>query len=233
MKHSDARANLEPEQIGLEVRRLVEAFFHGPKVAPDFPEKIEKLAAEIARWGTKTNLTAHPDDPDEIAFHVIDSLAPVVQASSGLPSQAFGKGRSILDLGSGAGFPGLVLAAPSDATFTLIEVRRKRASFLQIAAAAMQLRNVTIERRRAEVVVIESQYDIVTARAFGSATDFYLLAAKALKSSGLAILYASPSQPLSPEFAHRTGFTNYRRLEYDVQRRDEKVPRILAVWTRA
>ena len=234
MKHSGAKAILEPEQIGLQVRRLVEAFLHGmPKVASDFSEKIEKLAAEIARWGAKTNLTAHPDDPEEIAFHIIDSLAPIVQAPSGIQPTTFDKTRQVLDLGSGAGFPGLVLAAASDATFTLIEIRRKRASFLQIAAAAMQLRNVTIESRRAEVMVIGSQYDIVTARAFGSATDFYLLAATALKPSGLAILYANPSQRLSLELAQPAGLTDFRRLEYDVQRHGEKVQRILAIWTRA
>ncbi len=223
MKHSSASDRLEPEQIGIEVRRIVDAFLHGtphgtPNVAVGFSHRTEKLATEIARWGAKTNLTAHPGDPEEIAFHIVDSLAPLVQASSGLAPIGFGKEQRILDLGSGAGFPGLILAAACDAQFTLIEVRRKRASFLQVVAAAMQLCNVKVESRRAEVVVGESQFDLVTARAFGKLDDFLLLAGKALKPSGVAILYANPGQALSSEIATEAGLTNLRRVEYHIDR---------------
>ena len=72
---------------------------------------------------------------------------PVVLAmdESGTLSGEFAQGRRALDLGSGAGFPGLVLAAASSADFTLVESRRKRASFLQVAVGEMDLKNVTIE----------------------------------------------------------------------------------------
>ena len=94
------------------------------------------------------NLTAHPEDPEEIAFHVIDSVMPVVLASLNGPLHGtFDKGSTVLDLGSGAGFPGLVLAAASPANFTLIESRRKRASFLQVARAEMRLIMSTSIRR--------------------------------------------------------------------------------------
>ena len=170
------------------------------------------------------NLTAHPDDPEEIAFHVIDSLMPLVLAldPSSILHGEFVRERRLLDLGSGAGFPGLVLAAASPAHFTLVESRRRRASFLQVATAEMGLTNVTIEGRRIEAGDAAGQYDVVLARAFGDPTDFFAIAAKALKPDGLAVLYANPSQ--------RFAQPNCQRIEYTVLRRADRVNRILAVW---
>lgn len=233
MKRIGPKAAPEPEQVGREVREIVDAFLHGrPALATDFSARMEKFATEVARWGSKTNLTAHPDDPDEIAFHIIDSLAPIVQLAPELPTDAFGEGKQILDLGSGAGFPGLALAAACEATFDLVEARRKRASFLKVVAAVMQCRNVTVESRRAEIVVAESRYDIVTARAFGDVRDFYTLAARGLKPSGVALLYANPGQPLDDASAREAGLTNPRRLAYSVKRHTEPIQRVLATWTR-
>ncbi len=94
------------------------------------------------------NLTAQPDEPVEISFQVVDSLMPLVLAGrpgGAVLSEAFGTGSRILDLGSGAGFPGLVLAAACAAHFTLCESRRKRVSFLRVAIAELDLKNVTVE----------------------------------------------------------------------------------------
>jgi 16S rRNA (guanine527-N7)-methyltransferase len=220
---------------------VVEAFLHrfAEVVAPEFLERIEKLAGNVALWGAKMNLTAHPEDPEEIAFQIIDSVMPVVVAadksSVGLSVLAgeFARGRMILDLGSGAGFPGLVLAAASPADFTLVESRRKRASFLQVAVAEMGLGNVTIEGRRAEELGLDGQYDLVTARAFGDAADFFALAARALKPGGLAMLYANPSQRLRPDLAQASHLGDYQRIAYSVARRGERIDRILAVWRRS
>ncbi len=228
MKHSAPDAAVDPSQVAKSVRSSIEAFLHTvPRVVEaEFPERIEKLAACVALWGSKMNLTSHPEDPEEIAFHVIDSVMPVILAfdKSSLLTGQFAKDRKILDLGSGAGFPGLVLAAASTAHFTLVESRRKRASFLQVALAEMGLKNVTIEGKRAEDIGLAERYDLVTARAFGDAADFFALAARALKPGGLAILYANPSQRLSLEV--------HQLIEYSVTRRGEKIDRILAIWRR-
>ena len=183
---------------------------------------MEVLAKNVAVWGTRMNLTAHPEDSEEITFHVIDSLMPIVLASaeSNPLSGQFDRHREILDLGSGAGFPGLVLAAASPARFTLVESRRKRASFLQIAAADMGLSNVTIEATRAEQLDLESRYDLVTARAFGESSQFFALAMGALKPGGLAMLYANPSQRFPLDI---------QRVSYRVARRDGFVDRVLAI----
>ena len=149
----------------------------------------------------RTNLTADASDPAEIAFHVIDSLAPIAFAKGAereALEAALAEGASALDLGSGAGFPGLVLAAAFEARFTLVEARRKRASYLQVAAHEMGLENVAIERRRASarVKLAGGLYHLVTARAFGTSTELYEIAAAALRPGGILLLYASADQVL-------------------------------------
>ena len=86
-----------------------------------------------------------------------------------LVAKAFGPGKRILDLGSGAGFPGLILAATTEAEFILTEARRKRASFLAIASASMGLRNVRVDNRYQ--AGFTSEFDVVTARAFAKPAD--------------------------------------------------------------
>ncbi len=215
---------------------MIEAFLHihFDTVPLEFPERIERLAASIALWGAKTNLTAHPENPDAIAFHVIDSIMPLVLAPTEQShlAGAFDSDRKILDVGSGAGFPGLVLAAASLANFTLVEARRKRASFLQIAVAEMGLKNVTIEPRRAEDIGLTGQFDLVTARAFGVASDFLALAERALKPGGLAMLYANPSQRIRLDQALKSYLADYRLIEYRIPRGGENVERMLALWRR-
>ena len=234
MKHSASPSNIDPEIIAKSVRAIVEAFLHTipDDVDPTFCNCIERLAANVALWGSRMNLTAHPQDPEEIAFHVIDSLMPVLASRGGPLHNVFDESRSILDLGSGAGFPGLVLAAASRASFTLVESRRKRASFLQVAMAEMALDNVRVDSVRATPSAFNGDYDLVTARAFGDGADFFAVASAALKPDGNAMLYASPQQRLNLEAARASNLIDYRRLPYVVPRRKEDVDRILAIWRR-
>jgi 16S rRNA (guanine527-N7)-methyltransferase len=208
------------------VRDRVEAFLHARPVSIDtlFSERIERLAVTLATWGSKMNLTAHPDDPEEIAFHVIDSLMPLALSHEDLLHGRFDAGCEILDLGSGAGFPGLVLAAATSAHFTLMESRRKRASFLQVAMGEMQLTNVAVDPRRADDIDFDARFDVVTARAFGDPREFFALARSALKMNGLAILYANPSQRLPGDLQH---------IAYRIPHRGQQVSRILAVQKRS
>ncbi len=183
------------------------------------------------------NLTAHPEDPAEIAFHVIDSVMPVVIAPSHKAlAGSFAANQNVLDLGAGAGFPGLVLAAAAPAHFTLVESRRKRASFLTVAAAEMGLANVRVAAVRADAAGFAPQsrpFDLVTTRAFGDAPDFFAIAAAALRPGGVAMLYASPAQRLALDDARAAGLCDYTRVAYQVARRTERVNRVLALWRKA
>ncbi len=186
---------------------------------------MQTLAELLALWGARTNLTARPNDPAETAFHILDSLIPLLIAARpdgtairGMLGEKLGKGRRVLDLGSGAGFPGLVLAAASDAHFTLSESRRKRASFLSVAVAEMGLDNAVVESTRAEVEDVTRDYDAMTARAIGHWPSLWRIAAAALRPGAIAILYVARDQPLDMDLARASGFASYRRVQYEADR---------------
>lgn len=226
-----------PDEIAIRVIAPLENFLRdtGPFTPrAGFVDKMARFASLLTRWGARFNLTAEPDNPDEIAFHIIDSMTPLVVAS-GEPSplaDAFAADANVLDLGSGAGFPALVLAAGSEARFQLVESRRKRASFLTAASHEMNLINVTIDPSRRTKADFSPDFDTVTARAFGPAPEFHRIAAHALRSGGRAILYANPGQALMPEYAESVGLGAYREIRYEIPRGGAATSRILAIWHR-
>jgi 16S rRNA (guanine(527)-N(7))-methyltransferase RsmG len=230
-----SEASKEPSAIGRAVRVAVaeelERIGYEPARA-GFLDRIETFAAALALWGSKLNLTAAPDDPAEIAFHIIDSLAPLMLAhkagDAGL-AEAFASGVRVLDLGSGAGFPSLILASACEADFVLLEARRKRASFLTISAAEMALTNVQVESSRTDSIVLEPVFDVVTARAFAEPAIVFRTAAVALKPGARVMLYASPSQRLAIEAACVGGFESPTFFAYEVARGHTQVPHSLVV----
>jgi 16S rRNA (guanine527-N7)-methyltransferase len=224
------------QSIGIDARERVARWFGATRLRPrdGFLERIEKFAAILALWGANTNLTADAGDPAEIAFHIIDSLAPFAFASDAnhdALEAALAKGGTTLDLGSGAGFPGIVLAAAFVGRFTLVESRRKRASFLQVAAHQMALDNVAIEQRRASTRTVACGFDLVTARAFGVSVELYEIAAAALRPGGMLLLYASSGQePFGAPQARTDHFTESAPWTYRLPHRGHVADRTAALW---
>jgi 16S rRNA (guanine527-N7)-methyltransferase len=230
VKHSAGGGT--PTAIGREAcvrveKYLVEVGFVPPLA--EFLDRIERFATVLALWGARTNLTAHPEDPAEIAFHIIDSLAPLTVAARPDGSILRGildSGRRIIDLGSGAGFPGLVLAAACDADFTLLEARRKRVSFLRVAVAEMGLTTVTLPA----LGETYAAFDVVVGRAFAKPAIFYKMAAQRLRAGGRAILFANAEQSLDEPAAASAKLADALRLPYELPRGNVAVARILAIW---
>ena len=226
----------DPHAVAAEVRSRVEASVRSlnvSAVAPGFLDRMEKFAETLALWGAKMNLTARPSDPAEVAFHIIDSLMPIALDSEvgAYPMRAiFGPAQRVLDIGSGAGFPGLVLAGASAAHFTLAESRRKRASFLRTASAEMGLSNVTVEQRRLSPADLNGDFDIAMTMALGPLADFYAMAAAALVKGGTAILYANPNQRLDQASARAVGLGAEARVAYQLRRGAAVVSRVLVLW---
>jgi 16S rRNA (guanine527-N7)-methyltransferase len=225
----------EADAIARETLALLDIWFAGRGVVPphpDFRTRMEKFVAAVAFWGARINLTAQPDVPAELAFHILDSLMPLMVGDPGTAIRdGFAHGRKVLDLGSGAGFPGLVLAAAADGDFTLVESRRKRASFLTLTAAAMGLHNVVVEPLRGDSPRFARGFDTVIARALARPSEFLRMAAAALRPSGRAILFASPGQALDPEAALSAGLRDEARRSYELEHPGAgAVPRILVVW---
>ncbi len=89
----------------------------------------------MVQWNGRTNLTSIHDPVDGAWLHYRDSLVGLIHLNSG----------PVVDFGSGAGFPGMVLAmAKPDWQFCLVEPRRKRVSFLETAVARLGLKNVQV-----------------------------------------------------------------------------------------
>jgi 16S rRNA (guanine527-N7)-methyltransferase len=207
-----------------QVRQILE---HSPEVAQgglgsDFLGRIERFANVLHLWGARTNLTAHPGDPVEVAFHIVDSLAPL---TLNLCPASLRERATVLDLGSGAGFPGLILAAAFAGDFTLAETRRKRATFLSMAAAAMGLTNVKVRAGRLSAETMHSGFDAITARAVGEAG--LEIIARALGAQGHAILWLGPEQTISVDRFRSAGLGNLVRHDYVVRRGAKAVRRSL------
>ncbi|MGH7844476.1 MAG: 16S rRNA (guanine(527)-N(7))-methyltransferase RsmG [Candidatus Binatia bacterium] len=138
-------------------------------------------------WNKTFNLTSLRDPVEIVRLHFLDSLAvaPFVEKSGPL-----------MDLGSGAGFPGLPLAIllPSTST-TLVEPRRKRANFLRAAARAISATQVVVVEDRVERLDrnITGLFSTVVFRAVGRA-DFFLRAARGfLQEGGRCLVLHGPS----------------------------------------
>lgn len=229
-------SRLEPAQIGPAARdavaeRLAEFGF---TASTDLLERLGKFATLLALWGSKLNLTAAPDDPDATAFHIVDSLMPLILATH--PENAtlagmFDSGMRVLDLGSGAGFPALILAAATHAHFTMLEARRKRASFLAVAASEMRLDNIRVDSNYRADSDLEPAYDVVTARAFAEPAVAIRTAAAALKPGGRALLYLSAAQhpEVAAAIAAAPEFEPPGIVAYELKRRDCTVAHLLAV----
>jgi 16S rRNA (guanine527-N7)-methyltransferase len=117
--------------------------------------KLENFASLLNEWNQVHNLTG-AKTIDAIYVNIIDSLYPLAFID---------KPKTLLDVGTGAGFPGLVLAIALPQTeVVLAEPLKKRVSFLKYAAIDLELKNVTVEAKRVEHVEHEA-FDLISSRA--------------------------------------------------------------------
>ncbi|VAW35228.1 16S rRNA (guanine(527)-N(7))-methyltransferase [hydrothermal vent metagenome] len=131
---------------------------------------LQRYFAELEKWGRKINLVARAAPEQIIENHFLDSLTL-------LPLIAGQKARSLLDVGSGAGFPGLALKiSRPELTVTLVEPRQKRVAFLRHVIRTLRLDNIKVieERLREdkEAWPAYGQPDIITCRALTAIGPF-------------------------------------------------------------
>jgi 16S rRNA (guanine(527)-N(7))-methyltransferase RsmG len=242
LKKKPSKKALNPEQVAEIVRERLAPTLAGIGVIAknhEFLARIERMAATLALWGPKINLTAHPRDPDEILFHVFDSIIPlsiVVSAKILRWGAGLDRERRFLDIGSGAGFPGLVLAAAVNAQVTLVEARRKRATYLNEAAVEMGLRNVKVECARVEAMNYRDRFDLVTARAVGNPAEIFKVAGPALHPGGILMLYVSADQKFDDAktraAAAEAGLIDEALSGYDLRHGKQVMRRAVATWVR-
>ncbi|GAA0964491.1 16S rRNA (guanine(527)-N(7))-methyltransferase RsmG [Frigoribacterium faeni] len=163
-----------PDFSTLEPEPAVAAEIFGDRI-----DVVRRYAADLAQYGEELGLIGPLELPRLWTRHIVNS---------GLVAPLLVDGR-IGDVGSGAGLPGLVLAAARPAaTLVLIEPMERRTDWLRAEADRMGLTNVEIVRARAEEVELDGWLDQVTARAVSALSKLIPLTAPLVKTGGQLIL---------------------------------------------
>ncbi|WP_341922489.1 16S rRNA (guanine(527)-N(7))-methyltransferase RsmG [Polaromonas sp. YR568] len=138
----------------------------------------------IAKWTKVYNLTAVRDPAEMMTHHLLDSLAAIAPLRRHLQQAGLAQGASLLDVGSGAGLPGVVIAICCPAVaVTCVDTVAKKAAFIKQAALALRLPNLTGLHARVET--ISQPFDVICSRAFASLADFTQWSAGALAPYGV------------------------------------------------
>ena len=129
----------------------------------------------LQKWNGTYNLTAVRDAPRMVSHHLLDSLAVAPHVAV----------ATILDVGSGAGLPGIPLAvALPHSQVTLIDSNHKKAAFLRQAVMALRLANAEVVCERAEAWKPATAFDVVISRAFSDLAEFISLAGRHAAAGG-------------------------------------------------
>ena len=167
----------------------------------------------MGKWTRVYNLTAVRDPEEMLTHHVLDSLSVVsplrrqltelrsarlVKPQDGQNADVLQKPFTLLDVGSGAGLPGLVIAITCpEIQVTCLDAVAKKVAFIQQAAASLKLSNLTVLHARIETVT--QQFDIISSRAFASLADFVNGYQKAIAAGGvwMAMKGKTPEEELA------------------------------------
>ena len=137
----------------------------------------------IIKWNRVYNLTAVRDPDEMLTHHLLDSLAVVAPLQAYLHDRGLTSAR-LLDVGSGAGLPGVVLAITCpELDVTCVDTVAKKALFIQQVAAALRLPN--LHGVHARVETLTQPFDVITSRAFASLADFTQWSVSALAEQGV------------------------------------------------
>lgn len=170
----------------------------GLDVSRETSEKLDSYVALIQKWNKAINLISRSSEADIWQRHIADSA----QLAQHLPSGP----RLWLDLGSGAGLPGIVLAiiaaevAPS-LRFELVEVDQRKATFLRQVSRELGL-NITVLTERIEALAPRSA-NVVSARALAPLSDLCSFAERHLDADGIAIFLKGAGAETEIEVAQK------------------------------
>jgi 16S rRNA (guanine527-N7)-methyltransferase len=149
------------------------------------PATLDRLLAYLSllqRWNATYNLTAVRDPAEMLTQHLADCLAVVGPLRRHLGT---GSQRRLLDVGSGGGLPGVVLASLEPGwAVTCVDAVGKKVAFIRQAAAELSLRNLAGEHARVEALK-SPPFDLITSRAFSSLADFVAPTRRLLAPGGV------------------------------------------------
>ena len=150
-------------------------------------KKFDEYIDLLRRWNRKTNLISRSDESNVLEHHIIESLS--VLFALDFPDQA-----KLLDIGTGAGFPGIPISIiKPDVSMFLLESKRMKVLFLKEAIERLKLKNTHAILQRAEELATNQHYanafDVVLTRAVGSLAKIFSWAEPLLKKSGVFIAW--------------------------------------------
>jgi len=148
----------------------------GIALAPEARTRLMDYVALLEKWSRTYNLTSIRGDERIVTHHLLDSLAVAPHIGTG----------ALLDVGSGAGLPGipLAIAAPERAV-TLLDASAKRATFLRQAVIELGLRNAEVVCERVEAWEAPKRFDVVISRAFSDLVRFVEAAGRLCSAGGV------------------------------------------------
>jgi len=160
-------------------------------ITQDQIDKLVLFNTLVMETNEHTNLTSIKDGAESAKKHFLDSLNPPAM-------ELVKKAKSVIDVGSGAGFPGIPLAiVNSNVKFTLIDTRKKRCEFMEHAKDQLKLYNVSVIWKRAEELGRDESYrdrfDIACARALAATPTLLEYLVPFVKVGGYTMLYKGKS----------------------------------------
>ncbi len=158
---------------------------------PGFPEKLEVYLRLLQDWNSRMDLTAVLEEKEMLDRHFIDSLT--VLRTELIPENA-----RLIDVGTGAGFPGMVLAlARPDLQVTLMDAQKKRLAFLDAVCGETGCMNAVTLHMRAEDgarnIKFREQYDVAAARALAPLNVLCEYLLPFVRVGGIALCWKGPS----------------------------------------
>lgn len=153
-------------------------------------DQLQRYLTLLQRWNKVYNLTAVRNPGQMLPLHLWDSLSVAARV----------RGETCLDVGSGAGLPGIPLAVLyPERAFTLLDTNGKKTRFIQQATVELGLKNVQVVQQRVEVWQPEQKFAAIISRAFASLADFVTVSAAHLQEDG--ILFAMKGRYPEQEIA--------------------------------
>ena len=166
----------------------------GLSLSADQQQRLLDYVAMIQKWNKVYNLTALRDPADMLTHHLLDSLTAVAP----LTRHTQGQTIRVLDVGSGGGLPGVVLAiCMPELDVTCVDTVAKKAAFVQQVAATLKLPN--LRGIHARVESLTEPYQVICSRAFASLPDFVTWSRSALAEGG--VWMAMKGKPPQDEIA--------------------------------
>ena len=195
---------LSPQQIAL-FRKICSSI--GISLSEEMIDKFTIYTKLLLEWNQRMHLVSKGDArPDRVLRHFVDSLS--IFKAIDLPKDA-----NLLDLGSGAGFPGIpIKIVRDDIQLTLVESIRKKTLFLRKLSESLRLEGINIVNRRAEELTDQDDFKenfyLVTAKAAGRLRDIVPLSMPFLKTDGLLVGYKG--KELKKEIEEITSLKEFR-----------------------